>query len=291
MTNASATNIVARAIYWLQDRPVLNVILVLAYGISILFLHDVFVNLSIVVMTALTLPIYNMVVAVVALLVCLGLLVFIYKRYTSDSAAVKMPLLAMGLYGLLLVSHALTMLEMNIEIIHAAQFGILTFFIYPLVGRFGGALVFTLPFMLLDEWVQYRILYPEYVMYFELNDIVLDLLGSSVMLCLMWLSLPRNVTYLPPIFKRPETTILFVLLVGFRLLSKACIIAFYPFQTCENTLFVMNKLDEPFILWQTHPFTQRMYHVLTPMEGVGLIALLCVLGFVWDRVEQKKLNK
>jgi hypothetical protein len=259
------------AVAWLQAHWIINIALVIGYALFILLAHKAFVQHSIWVMNALTLPVYNGVVAGIA--GCFGvlfvLLMLSYLRINNPERPRKLFYLIAIL--LLLVVHHNFLFEMNIEVIHAMQFAVLGFLLFPFTQRFGAAIAMGIPIMMLDEWYQYRVLYPDYVQYFDFNDILMDILGCALLFCGMWIVGVRTKPVPQPIYRRPEIILMSALSVAILGAMFTCTIAFFPENECLNTWLVLNKLPNPIIFWQAHPFTGRIYHAIPPMEGMAVI--------------------
>ncbi|MCG3167060.1 MAG: hypothetical protein POELPBGB_02843 [Bacteroidia bacterium] len=276
---------VLRFISWLKQYKVLNVLLVFVYGSALIFFHDYFVYLSVDIMNSLSLPVYNKVVLVIS--ICLGvsilasLLYVLYKSKENRNGKLFFLLLT----TLLIALHYKFLFEMNIEVIHVFEFTLLSVLLFPLLGSFGASVAFTLPFILVNEWYQYVVLYPGYIQYFEFNDIVIDLLGCGMAMHFLWIAgiTPRQNS---PLWRKPE----FVFLLGFNLLFillfAACVVVFYPADKCNNTFLVLNQLKNPHLFWQTHVYG-AVYHVMKPLEGLVAVNGVCLLFALMDFVAKK----
>jgi hypothetical protein len=263
--------VINAAVAWLQAHRAINSALVIGYALFILLAHNAFVQHSIWVMNALTLPVYNGVVAGIAGVfgVLFVLLMLSFFRINTPERPRKLFYLIAIL--LLLVVHHIFLFEMNIEVIHAMQFAVLGFLLFPFTQRFGAAIAMGIPIMMLDEWYQYRVLYPDYVQYFDFNDILMDMLGCALLLCGMWIVGVQTKPAPQPIYRRPEIILMAALSVAIVTAILSCTIAFFPENACPNTWLVLNKLPNPLIFWQVHPFTGRIYHAIPPMEGMAVI--------------------
>ena len=277
MRKERITALLQGIIAWLAAHRMVNGALVLAYAAFILFAHDHFVQLSIRVMNALTLPVYN---SVVAMLVGVGggaffvvLLLFLQKE--TNYRGRKLGYLVAIL--ILLVLHQLFLFEMNIEVIHAMQFAVLAMLLFPLTQRFGAAIIMSIPFMILDEWHQFQVLYPTYVQYFEFNDMLMDILGCSLLMCGLWIMGVRELPSARPWYLRAEAMVVAVLAVGALLAMTTCIIVPFPQDACATTWLVLNTLPDPTALWQTHAFTGRVYHAMQPVEGMVVVMVVAVV--------------
>ena len=147
-------------IHWLSERKSLNYVLVILYVIVLLSLHDTFVNLSVWIMQKLTLDRYDRVILVIAFLSLgmLGYLFFKNWRLIRQHSSLKMVLLLGSI--LFLVLHLNSLLVLNIELIHALQFGLLALLIFPLSRSFAITLCMATMIGYVDEYYQYQYLYP-----------------------------------------------------------------------------------------------------------------------------------
>lgn len=263
---------------WLEGHRMVNAALVLAYVGFILFGHDIFVRVSVTVMNALSLPVYNLVIGAVTVIIGLGFIGFLVFFLGKGNFQRKRKSAFLAVLMLLLVAHHFVLFEMNIEVIHAGLYAGLAVLLFPFGRRFGAPLVYALPIMFLDEWHQYRILYPDYVEYLELNDMVIDLLGSALMLCGMWVIGVRDRPAHRSFFLRKEGMLFMAMaVVAAMLLATGLLVPFLDDAT-ERTLLVMSRLPDPQGFWSVHAFTGRTYHVLQPITGLVVIAVLVLLG-------------
>ena len=250
-------------------------LLVVLYSFAIIHLHDFFVQLSVVVMNHFSLATYNVLVqntiAVfgVFLISITSLKAFKSKRFRLFGFFL--------FYCLLLFIHWLFLFEMNIEIIHALEFGLLALLLYGATCNAGAAVILCLPFMLIDEWVQYSLLYGNYNKYYEFNDLVLDILGAGLAILVLKIIEKERKTVLLPFWKRNEYRVLFVLLIFFCVLVLSGVLAAHQSQVNTYTIFTLSRIDAPELFWQTHAFTGAKYHILAPLPGAFIMFVLCVL--------------
>ena len=269
---------------WLKQHKAVNLSLVFIYGISLIFLHDFFVGLSYNTMNSLSLPVYNKVVLIVSL--CGGVAVFaslLYMLYkTTENRRWKLFFLLAT--SLLIALHYKFLFEMNIEVVHVLEFTLLSVLLFPLLGSFGASVAFTLPFIFVNEWYQYVVLYPGYIQYIEFNDIVIDLLGCGMAMIVLWIAGVKPVSQ--PLYKKPEIIFLAVVNVLIVVLLATCVLTFYPDNKCENTFLVLNQLQNPHMFWQTHVYG-AVYHVMKPLEGLVIVNGVCVFFSFMSFVAQK----
>lgn len=261
-------------------------LLVVLYSFAIIHLHDFFVQLSVVAMNHFSLATYNSLVQ--NIIVVFG--VFLVSVTTRKAFKNKrFRLFSFFLfYCLLLFIHWLFLFEMNIEIIHAFEFGVLALLLYLITENVASALILCLPIMIFDEINQYVFLYGNYNKYFEFNDIVLDILGSSIFLFLFKIfeKEPKYVTL--PLSKRKEFWLLGLFYFSFLVLTVSCVFAVHENAKCSNTIFVLSRIDFPEKFWQHHAFTKAVYHILSPYVGAFIIFLLCFFSGFSDYVPERK---
>lgn len=274
--------------YWLQKRKAINLLLVFAYGAFVCFMHDPLVKVSVKIMNALSLPAYNQLVAAASGLLLLLLLVYSGHRlyHNRDRFAIKVFYL-FATVALMLV-HYRTMFEMNIEIVHSLEYTILAFLLYPLTGRYGAAILFAVPFMLLDEWLQYVVLYPTYVEQFEFNDLMMDIYGCAMMMLLLMISGVKLQKKLLPVWNRTELLVLGLAVAACFLAWQMCFISLYESQQCENTWLVLNRIKGEQTFWRQYPGRDVIYHVMQPVEAFFTIPALLVFYFGLDGIAPKK---
>ncbi len=257
----------------LQKRKWVALLLALLYATAIILLHDSFVQLSIVLMNKFSLPRYNELVR--NTFVVLGGSFFLFLIVM----AFKHPERTRVLFYLfstmfLLIVHSLFLLEMNIEIIHAVEYAVLAVLFFTATGKFGLSIVLCIPVMLIDEYLQYEIFYPSYSLYFEFNDIVLDVLGCAFALIALKVFLPNWNSERVVFYRRKEFIMISSTCVLFFLLYALCVFSQHTSTMCSNTIFNMSRLENFESFWHIHHFTKAKYHVLSPTAGVLLIYFL-----------------
>jgi hypothetical protein len=251
-------------------------LLIVAYSLAIILLHDTFVNISIVVMNKYSLPVYNDLVR--NLFGGVGIMVFLFLLIKTVHATNRVKLLIyLFSIAFFIGLHASFLFEMNIEIIHAIEFAVLALLMFAFTGRFGAAVVFCIPVMLIDEYRQYMVLYPQYTLYFEFNDIVMDVLGCGfAMITLKIFGVEFSSTSHTIFYKRSEFIFLSSFLFLFLALLLTCVFSSHINTACSHTIFPLSRLENPELFWQTHAFTKAKYHVLSPISGAIILTGLCV---------------
>jgi hypothetical protein len=271
---------------WLRQHPVVNLLLVCGYVLFVVFAHEWFVNLSVKVMNSLTLETYNQLVAAIAATAVVAILVFVVWAVRKKVRVAYSGIVFLLLVLSALVMHFFVLTEMNIEFIHAMEFGVLALLIFPLVGRYGAAAIYALPVMVLDEWYQYQVLF-DYVEYFDFNDILLDLLGAGLFLSILK-AFRRESAHGLTVFKRHEFYSLLVFIAITTLMLASSMVVPYAADYAENTLLILNDIQEPYGFWREHPLIGSTYHVLEPISGVITTFSVCLIYLAMDPTSSEK---
>lgn len=282
MTVATSGNFVQTVIDWLKQHPFINLLLALTYFVFIVFMHGPMVNLSNIIQGALSFTVYNQVVQVVYF-ICLILVVWVLvqqlKKYSDNRILKLFYLLATAS---LIFIHSRFMFDSNVEAIHSLEFTFLAILLFPFFNRFGAAIMFTVPFMLLDELYQYWVLYPDFNDYFDLNDISMDIYGCALAMLVLFICGVRAEHPVKPLWKRIEFYGIIALTSSILIAIATCFIAPYEFQKCSNTFLVLNERMVPEPFWREHPISHVIYHVQNPLEALVCFTTLVFFYFGLD---------
>jgi hypothetical protein len=279
--------LIENVIGWLEQRKGLTLVFAIAYFFFILFMHDPMVHVSLWVQAQLSLATYNLVVAIVYLVFLAILLALLRKNLFTPIDEPELKLSYFFVTVLFIIVHSRFMFDSNIEVIHSFEYMFLAFLLFPLTRRFGAAIFFTIPFMLIDEWYQYIVLYPETNDYFDLNDIAMDTYGCALMMGILMLMGIKGQPNPKPLWRRSEFIALVIMLFALAIAYKLCIVVAYANQKCNNTLLVMNERLSPEPFLRLHPTHNIMFHVMKPMEGIALFSMLALFYFGMDSFRKK----
>ena len=175
----------------------------------------------------------------------------------------------------LLVIHA-------IELSHLPQYALLAVLIFPLVMRFGDTVFWTTLLGAVDEAYQYFYLAPDRTMQYDFNDVILNLLGAGFgvvfLLACGVVSRPRTnrVWYANPVV----LTVL-ALAAGLAVMFQLDLLGMYPGAADQAAWGVVVK-EYPAGFWSYIPHLRVQYHIILPIEGVFLTAMLLALYYPID---------
>lgn len=277
---------ISRYLQWFRQHRLINALLVFAYIVLLIFAHEWFVNLSVEVMRSLSLPVYNKLVAGVTTIAAVAVIVLIARAISQKVELQRSGLLVLALTLAALIIHFFVFTEMNVEFIHAVEYGILAALIYPLVGRFAAAVVYSFPVMLFDEWYQYQVLF-DWVEYFDFNDILLDLLGAGLFLAVIK-TFSQESEQPTALTKQSEVYVLFLMAVTAMMMLLSSTVVPYPEDAASNTWLVLNAIEEPYGFWRVHPLIGSTYHVLEPITGLITVFSVCLFYLAMDARSSEK---
>jgi len=277
-----SSNLIQRCVNWLAAHRIMNLLLVLLYFVFIYYMHVPVAQLSVWVMNNLSLPLYNKVVLSISglLLILFVIVMFVQLNKHRDNRLLKIIYLLFTI--VIIIIHFYTMFEMNIEIIHIFEYSILALLIFPLTRRFGASVLLAIPFMLVDEWHQYIVLYPGYVEYFEFNDIMMDMYGCGLAMVSLMICGVRGEWPIQPLWRRTEFIFLIAGLVAIAIAVHTCFISLYQADKCSNTWLVLSILHGPITFWSQFPGRDVIYHIMQPVEAIVSISVLSIIYFGLD---------
>lgn len=280
---------IQNAVNWLQRHKFVTTVLLLAYFVFIVFMHGPMVDLSNIVQAKLSFALYNKVILAVYSITAITAATLLVRqiRKHEENRVLKLSYL-LGTLVLIFI-HSRFMFDSNVEAIHSLEFTFLAVLLFALFNRFGAAIMFAVPFMLLDELYQYWVLYPEFNDYFDLNDISMDIYGCCLVMTTLMIFGVKGEQPVKPLYQRIEFWGLITMLLLFTIAFATCFIAPYEFQKCSNTLLVLNErmTIEPF--WREHPLSHVIYHVQKPIEAIASFSTLVFICFGLDSLRNDKL--
>lgn len=191
--------------------------------------------------------------------------------------------------ALVVVSYKM-LIVVNVEAIHYLQYALLTVPVFALVTRYGET-VFWVTFLgALDEAYQYFVLYPHRKeFYFDFNDIVLNQVGAGIGVALVYTLLdaksnrfkfdlrPRRKWHRSPAF-----LVTAIISFGVFALYATGLLRFYPGPDAMDALIVLSRVPAQAGFW-VEPAVGKTYHILSPLEGVVLAAVIMACYSLLDR--------
>ncbi|GIV35149.1 MAG: hypothetical protein KatS3mg031_2684 [Chitinophagales bacterium] len=271
-------------ITWLKNRKMLTATLVAVYMVFILVMHDTFVALSVWIMEKINADRYNLAVAIGSFSV-LALLVWYVKkklRHYRQSSGIKTAFFTAMIC--LIILHMQALFVVNIEIIHAFQFGFLALLIYPLTQSHGRTMFYCTLLGALDEFFQYKVWHSLGADYFDFNDIVINQLGIGIALVLISIAgVPTRPLDVKQWYRLPELHITALLAIAITWMLQTGRMELYARGTGQAWL-TLSKYPDPLPFWLQLRNSDIIYHVLTPTEGLIIVFLIIAMFYLYDRL-------
>jgi len=166
----------------------------------------------------------------------------------------------------------------NIEVIHFPQYAMFAILIFPLIGNYTATLIWATLGGMLDEAYQYFYLAPKDTSYYDLNDVVTNLIGAVFGILILAVFQVKEFSR----FKLKSSSIwiglgiLFLAILGSHLSG---VLSIYPSE--ERPFHIMREWPPGF--WSTvNPNVS--FHVIRPIEGM---VITIVLWIFFSRIGQE----
>jgi len=272
-TFPSQNSFIERLINWLMARPIVNVLIALAYYLLVVLPHE-----QVGIFIAETFKInerakYNLIFLSLGLILLLLLAIPIIRgiRTHGNSRKVIFYLSATIIFTILSFKF---LLVLNSEVIHFPQYAVMAFLLFPLCKNYKEVLFWIIILGAVDEAYQYFYLAPERTDYFDFNDVIIDTLGGAFGLILLRSQNILTLTKTRHWLRSPITWTCIGLSSILLLLWLTGILYIYPPEKgIEASFLLVKKIPEGF--WSIIP-PKITFHIVQPLEGIILILLLWI---------------
>jgi len=267
-----------RALNWLKEHRVANICIVIAYYILVVAPHKrfgTFINKTVAGSFGIKISSiegraqYNLVVMSLACLLLLFVSIVLIRRLRNHPE--KKKIITYTVANVILAAIAINVLfVINIEVIHFPQYAMFAILIYPLIGNYTGTLIWATMGGMLDEAYQYFYLAPKDTSYYDLNDVVTNLIGA--VFGLLILAVFRINEYQP--FKLKTSSIwggLILVFVSVLITHASGVLSIYP--SDDRPYHILREWPPGF--W-SHVNPDVTFHVMRPIEGVVVTIVLWV---------------
>ena len=267
---------------WLHERPIINLFIAIAYYLLVVLPHEaagriIARNLD----DTLGRTAYNNLMLSLALLGLLAYAVILIKNVRKNKGT------AGPVYGTFVVTLALAALSfpllivIHVEVVHFVQYGVMALLLFPLVRRYGETACWCMLLGAADEAWQHFYLAPEKSMYFDFNDLIINLLGCGFGLAAIKASRPGFV--LPPrtpAWRSPFLLVLAVLAVMVGIAFMLGLLHYLPLDETAKRWAII-RAEQPGFWTTVHP--NVTFHVVQPLEGMVILAMLLLFYAGLDR--------
>lgn len=175
------------------------------------------------------------------------------------------------------------------EAVHYVQYAGLVLLLFPLLGRIAAALLAANLIGIADEAFQFWGLHPDWGVYLDWNDIVLNALGvllGGLLLALAGVASRPDARATRRLFA--ATTALLVAGAALVLAGKIVPHAGADRERAANAWLLLDRGDvssQPF--WVQADWAQKRFHVMLPGAGASAVALFALLALAVDRRERR----
>lgn len=281
----SGDGAVLGAARWLARRPLIGWTLAGAFVALNILTHDAVQAVAAWAGTVLTIERLSRYVTIGGLLLGAALVALGRQRLRVHRGARLLAAYGLATLVLMLVSYN-TLFMINTEAIHFPQYALLGMLLFPLVGRFAETITWVTLFGAFDEAWQYWVLNDGLgFVYFDFNDIVLNLLGGAFGFLLALVLLGDAVEENDEGYGWRD----FVRSPAFRATAAFVLAGAALWLAGWLTLFpdpaawiVLARSGPRATFWETS-YWGKTTHVLLPLEGLLLIAVLLGLYLPLDR--------
>jgi len=268
-------------IQWLKRHRAINILLASAYFLAVVGFHEEVTMLAIQLRLKVSIEGYNLFFGLATLA---GFIIWfswltrnIIRRKNFKPALIfLLPTLALTV---IFFFYALTY---TIEAIHYFQYAILAVLLFPLLKSYGATVFWATILGVFDETYQYLILTPAFS-YFDLNDILLNLLGAGLAAVTIYLATGIGTPSLSRKIHLRVTIIFILSLAAFYAFAwYTDLIHWYPDSAGETARwFTISRTPLESTFW-TQAYKGKYFHIVRPWEGVGMMAFLFPYYFILD---------
>jgi len=282
-----------KLILWFSERRLFTVILCGVYLVLVVLLHKPVSNVFDWMRAVLSFKVYNQALLHVSLLIAFVFAVFVGLKVKSSGRR-SSKIMCWLFTALLVVASYKLLIVFNIEMIHYPQYAIPTVLIFALVMNYRKTVLWTTLIGALDEAYQAFVIYRDNNdVYLDFNDIILNLVGAGIGVALIYtlteMGGPRpegshksRRKFMFPFFL---TTALILIAAIF--LHMSGLMQFYPGAKSVAALIVLSRKPASAGFW-TVPTVGKLFHILTPTEGILSIAALIGCYSYMDYAAKKR---
>jgi len=263
-----------RLIQWCRRHRVLTGAAAGLYFAAVVLLHEEASKISVWLQGRLSLRLYDTLISALGVVSAIALSPLVVASVgRADRRGLK--IFYWGFTAFLVVASYNTLLVANLESIHFPQYALLAVPVFALTTSFGTTVLAVTLLGAIDEAYQFFVL--KNWKYLDFNDIILNLVGAGIGALLVFtFSTRRPAAGSRPLWRLVRSPLflatLLVAAAGY-LLYLLGLLTLYPGPAAAGAWIVLGKVAPSDTFWIRLPWG-RTYHVLTPIEGLVLVALL-----------------
>jgi VanZ family protein len=274
-----------RMIRWMDEHRIITVVLAGLYFVAVVTLHEEVSKVSVWLSMRLSLRLYDKTISAFGAVLAVVLSPPILSRIWHDERRAAKIFYWCLTVGLVAASYNV-LFVVNAESIHFPQYAILALPVFALTRSFGVTILTVTLLGAIDEANQFFVL--KNWTYFDFNDVITNLAGGAIgVLLIFTFSRHRSATRCRPITRLLRSAAFLVtaglVAAGFALYLLG-LLALYPGPHAEGAWIVLSKVPPSATFWIRMTWG-RTYHILTPIEGLALWAVLSGCYAFMDRAD------
>lgn len=265
------------ALRWLSRHRLVAVVLALLFFILSAALHDVGNDLAYRIKGERSMESWNRGIVILCAAIALAIGIGLWMRIRVHPFRWDIVVSGAVTVGLAVAAFK-TLIIINSEAVHFVQYAGLALLLYPVVGRFGSTVLLATLLGVVDEAHQYFVLHHPWQPYFDMNDILLNLIGASAGAVLAHaLSDARRFRpapgepFLREVVRSPVMLSAAGVLLTCGLLLSIGLMRVGP--DGPGRVIHLRRTAPPTTFWIDDGWG-KIHHQVTPAEGVALMVLL-----------------
>jgi VanZ family protein len=262
-----------RLIQWFSEHRIVTVIAAGVYYLAVVLLHEEVSKVSVWLSMSLSLRLYDKAISAFGVVVAVALSPLAVTRLRRGDRPGS-TVFYWGLTALLVAASYNVLFVVNAESIHFPQYALLAVPVFALTRSFGVTILTITLLGAVDEGYQFFVL--KNWTYFDFNDIITNLVGGAIGILLVFTFSMQRAADSRPLGRLLRSPILLAtvgLVAAAVLLYLLGLLALYPGPNADRAWIVLSKVPPSDTFWIRMKWG-RTYHILTPMEGLALWALL-----------------
>jgi len=255
---------------FLEQRRIINIILLILFYLLVVLPHEKVGIIISGVFENTTRFRYDLTILLLFLLMVIFLFISIYKNIRVHPKKNRILICAIVQFVLIWATYYYLMI-VNIELIHIIQYALFALIAYPIIKNTTATIILTTLFGAVDEAYQYFYLAPQRTNYYDLNDVLINLIGGATGILLIYILYPKSINLKNLKQSKWVLLLVAVIVLCIVVLINSGLIWVYP---NENSvpLYTLVRVYEPNFWTLIHP--QIVYHIVKPLEGLIWVGLL-----------------
>lgn len=260
--------------HFLAQNKKRNIALLIFYYLLVVLPHEQVGLLTVKIFGALPRDQYNLVIMLLCILaICiLGFLLFRKIMEHPQKIKILLYIISTLVFASLCFNY---LFVVNIEAIHFVQYAGFAILVFPLIKNYTYTLIYTTLAGAFDEAFQYFYLSNERTDYYDLNDVIINLVGAGFGLIIIKTCYNNSLTALnfKNFVQSKLALILSILILLILVLTISNVIPYAPSKVSLSGFYWYKKIPDSFF---TEIPPNVLYHILMPLETFCLFIFFII---------------